>query len=159
MCVYEYVVIKKNQNLDTRTAPKDVSFKDFQEANDMHRSDVRAVMEQISLMLDAAGIGHDYTKKSMEEMFYNDFLSAMNDGTKFVDGEWYKTHIKAERHHLLSDCPNDVNLIDVMEMIADCVCAGMARSGEVREPEINTEILEKAFKNTVDLIKSMIVVV
>ena len=37
-------------------------------------------------------------------------------------------------------------------MISDCVCAGMARSGEVRDSEISTEILEKAVKNTVKLI-------
>lgn len=64
-------------------------------------------------------------------------------------------HIKNERHHLLSRCPEDVNLIDVMEMITDCVCAGMSRSGEVRPIEIDNVILEKALENTVDLIKSM----
>jgi hypothetical protein len=58
--------------------------------------------------------------------------------------------------HLLSNCPKDVNLLDVLEMIADCVCAGMARSGDVRDVEINEEILNKALKNTVTLIKDMI---
>ena len=37
-------------------------------------------------------------------------------------------------------------------MIADCTCAGLARSGEVRGLEINTEVLEKAVQNTVKLI-------
>ena len=37
-------------------------------------------------------------------------------------------------------------------MIVDCTCAGLARSGEVRGLEINAEILEKAVKNTVELI-------
>ena len=36
--------------------------------------------------------------------------------------------------------------------------AWLARSGEVRELEINHEILDKAVKNTVDLIKSMIII-
>ena len=37
-------------------------------------------------------------------------------------------------------------------MIVDCTCAGLARSGEVRGLEINSEILEKAVQNTVKLI-------
>jgi len=37
-------------------------------------------------------------------------------------------------------------------MIVDCVCAGKARSGEVRPIEINDEILKKAVANTVKLI-------
>ena len=59
---------------------------------------------------------------------------------------------------MLSNCPKDVNLVDVLEMIVDCVCAGLARSGEVRDLEIDEDILNKAVKNTVDMIKDMIVV-
>lgn len=61
--------------------------------------------------------------------------------------------------HLLSNCPDDVNLIDVLEMIVDCVCAGLARSGDIRDLEINSEILDRAVKNTAKLIKGMIEVV
>lgn len=68
------------------------------------------------------------------------------------------SYIKAERHHLLSNCPDDVNLIDVLEMISDCVCAGMARSGEVRDLEIDDNILKKAVNNTAQMIKNMIIV-
>ena len=91
-------------------------------------------------------------------MFYDSFLSTINNGTDFVNDEWYQLHIKAERHHLLSNCPSDVNLIDVLEMISDCVCAGMARSGEVRDLEIDDNILKKAVNNTVQMIKDMIIV-
>jgi hypothetical protein len=49
-----------------------------------------------------------------------------------------------------------VNLIDVLEMICDCVCAGMARSGNVYPVNISSEILQKAVKNTVEMcIKSV----
>ena len=51
-----------------------------------------------------------------------------------------------------------LNLIDVLEMIADCVCAGMARSGEIRDLEINPDILNRAVQNTAKLIKDMIIV-
>ena len=46
------IKIKKNPNGDTRTAPKNVSFEDFQEANDMHISDVSDVMYELSRMID-----------------------------------------------------------------------------------------------------------
>ena len=150
------VTIYKNPNGDTRTAQKNVSFEEFQEANDMHREDVNQVMYELSQMIDKRGENHDCTKKSQERMFYKNFLSTMNEGTDFVNDEWYQLHIKAERHHLLSHCPNDVNLIDVLEMISDCVCAGMARSGEIRDLEIDSDILNRAVQNTAKMIKDMI---
>ena len=146
------MTIFKNPNGDTRTASKNVSFKDFQIANDSHISDVYSVMINLALRVAKAGKEHDNTKKSEEELFYKNFLSTINTGTNFVEDEWYQLHINSERHHLLSRCPDDVNLIDVLEMIADCVCAGLARSGEVRALEINNDILQKAVKNTVDML-------
>lgn len=76
----------------------------------------------------------------------------------FVLGNWYQLHVNTERHHLLSRCPEDVNLLDVVEIIVDCVCAGKTRSGEVRDLEISADILEKALKNTVKLVDDMTVV-
>ena len=148
------ITIYKNSNGDTRTAPKNVSFEDFQTANDMHICDVKSVLSELSKIIDERGISHDYTKKSQEKMFYKNFLSTINNGTDFVNDEWYQLHIRTERHHLLSRCPDDVNLVDVIEMIVDCVCAGMARSGEVRSLEINQDILNKAVQNTVELISN-----
>ena len=150
------IKIKKNPNGDTRTAPKNVSFEDFQEANNMHISDVKHVMEWLSNLVKFRGVTHDYTKISQEKLFYDNFLSTMNDDTDFTKDEWYQMHIKEERHHLLANCPYDVNLIDVLEMIVDCTCAGLARSGEVRSMGINDDILHKAIDNTVDLIKSIV---
>ena len=43
-----------------------------------------------------------------------------------------------------------------LEMIVDCTCAGLSRSGEVRPMEINDDILHKAIDNTVELIKSVV---
>ena len=54
--------------------------------------------------------------------------------------------------------PADVNLIDVLDFIADCVMAGMARSGSVYPLQLPPELLARAFQNTVDLLKSQIVV-
>ena len=104
------VVIHKNPNGDTRTAPKGITFKQFQEANDSHIADVRAVMDEIAAMLWENGENHDCTKKSEEKMFYSDFLETMAGGIDFVSGKWYQYHVNTERHHLLSRCPEDVNL-------------------------------------------------
>ena len=150
------IKIKKNPNGDTRTAPKNVSFEEFQKANDMHISDVNNVMEFLSNSIKCRGVFHDHTKKSQEKLFYDNFLSTMNHGTDFTKDEWYQFHVQMKRHHLLSNCPDDVNLIDVLEMIVDCTCAGLARSGEVRPMEINDDILRKAIDNTVELIKSVV---
>ena len=152
------IVIHKNPNGDTRTAPKNITFEQFQEANDSHRDDVNKVISVLSLMLSENGVKHDWTNKSEEKMFYKDFLATLNDGKDFVSGEWYQLHVNIERHHLLSRCPEDVNLLDVIEMIVDCVCAGKTRSGQVRDLEISTDILEKALKNTVKLVDDMTVV-
>lgn len=152
------IEIIKNPNGDTRTAPKGITFEQFQEANDMHMADVAAVMYELSRMVNMAGENHDCTKKSQERMFYRDFVNTQENGVGFMNGEWHQLHVLAERHHLLSHCPDDVNLIDVIEMIADCVCAGMARSGNVRDLEIDEKILLRAVKNTAELIKSMITV-
>ena len=146
------IIIKKNPNGDTRTASKNISYEEFQEANDMHKRDVYEVMKYLSRLISVTGLSHDFTKIREDQFFYKNFLSAMNNGTNFVEDEWYQLHINEERHHLLSRCPEDVNLIDVIEMIVDCTCAGLARSGEVRGLEINSEILEKAVQNTVKLI-------
>ncbi len=150
------ITIKKNPNGDTRTAPKGITFEQLQEANDMHREDVKHVMQEFSKRIAYAGEQHDYTKKTQEQMFYRDFVNAQENGTNFADGEWYQLHTKTERHHLLTNCPEDVNLIDVLEMIVDCTCAGLTRSGEVREIVIDDEILRKAVQNTTELIKSFV---
>ena len=42
-------------------------------------------------------------------------------------------------------------------MIADCVGAGLARSGEMRPIEMDKEVLYKAFENTCELVKNMCV--
>lgn len=154
----EKIKIRRNPNGDTRTASKNVSFHQFQKANDMHKDDVLDSMIYLSRLIKNRGIAHDYTKKTEEQQFYKDFLDTMNEGSDFIQSKWYQYHIEKERHHLLSRCPEDVNLIDVLEMITDCVCAGLARSGEVRYLEISPDILERAVTNTVQLLKNNIVV-
>ena len=150
------VLIKKNPNGDTRTAPKDVNFGQFQVANDMHINDVASVMLALGMMLNEKGKAHDWTKKAYEEEFYHDFLDTINNGSNFIKGEWYKMHVEKERHHLLTRCPEDVNLLDIIEMIVDCICAGKARSGGVYPIDIPVDILKRAVTNTVKTVDDMV---
>jgi adenosylmethionine-8-amino-7-oxononanoate aminotransferase len=53
----------------------------------------------------------------------------------------------------------DVNLIDVLDFIADCVMAGMGRTGSVYPLNLSPELLEKAFQNTVALLKAQVEVI
>jgi hypothetical protein len=46
----------------------------------------------------------------------------------------------------------------VLEHIADCVMAGMGRSGTVYELKLSDELLQRAFRNTVELLKSRVIV-
>lgn len=152
------IEIKRNPNGDTRTAPKGITMEQFAEANDSHIQDVRRVMHALSCKMDEQGNRHDFTKKEFEPEFYNDFVATMGGNLNFVDGWWYQKHIHAERHHPLSYCHDDINLIDVLEMVVDCTVAGLARSGDVRPVEVNNEILAKAVANTTAFIKNMVTV-
>ena len=150
------VIIKKNPNGDTRTAPKGISFEEFHEANVSHIGDVQAVMKRLSDQLRLNGYQHDYTKLDYEREFYNNFVDTINNGTDFVSNTWYQKHIDLEKHHPFSKCHDDINLLDIIETIVDCVCAGMARSGEIRSLEFNEEIVKKAIDNTVALVYNLI---
>ena len=146
--------IKKNNLGDTRTADRCPTFTEFNRANEDHANEVREMMANIGDKIKAAGRNHDHTKllEPARSLFYRE-LCAKIEGKidSFEDGEWYPMHCEVERHHLNKCCPDDVNLIDVLEMICDCVCAGMARSGSVYPVTIPNEILQKAVENTVNM--------
>lgn len=153
------IIIKRNTNGDTRVAEKIPTFYEFLDANTSHIEDVKGMMNAIADMIKDAGRSHDWTKikDPYKSNFYRDLCNTIEGRIKFEDGQWNKDHYALERHHLLMKCPDDVNLIDVIEMICDCVCAGMARSGEVRDLEISEDILVKAVKNTVEMCKEAII--
>jgi hypothetical protein len=51
---------------------------------------------------------------------------------------------------------DDVALVDVLEFVADCVMAGMARSGRVYDLTLPNEVLQKALKNTTEKLKAQV---
>lgn len=153
------IKIKRNTNGDSRVAKKTPTFYEFSDANILHVEDVKSMMKAIADMINDTGRNHDWTKaeEPYRSNFYRDLCNTIEGRIEFKDGQWNKDHYALERHHLLERCPDDVNLIDVLEMICDCVCAGMARSGEVRDLEISEDILLKAVRNTVEMCKEAIV--
>ena len=52
------IIIKKNPNGDTRTAKGDITFEDFQKANDMHINDVNRIMSKIGDCIKDIGAIH-----------------------------------------------------------------------------------------------------
>jgi len=147
------IVIKKSTNADTRSAREKVSKTELLIQSRQHIDDVIRAMVWMSRKLDDIAYNHDWTKIENIDEFYADF-SATQDGFQgdFKQMHWFKgLHLK-ERHHLNDYCPDDVNLFDVLERIADCVMAGMARSGSVYDETLSPEILVKAYQNTVKLL-------
>lgn len=148
--------IRKSATADTRTCDfANVSQQTLLNSSVQHIGDVRRGLAFFGAMLAEAATRHDEDKLTDIEGFHRDFV------TGFAQTSWWDKHRQLNRHHLLQDdgIPADVNLIDVLDMIADCVMAGMARSGSVYPLNIAPETLMRAFQNTVTALQSNIEVV
>ena len=149
------IIISPSPTADTRSCDfANVSKDQLLKSSEMHIADVKQGMAFFITEMTRAAERHDWDKFCMIEHFHADFV------TGFEKTGWWDNHRKVNRHHLLQEdgVPKDVNLIDVMEFIVDCVMAGMARSGSVYPLEIDMKVLERAFTNTVDMLKDRIVV-
>jgi len=149
------IEIQKSATADTRTCDFANTSKETLLASSLqHIGDVQAALAMMSgLLLQAAG-RHDYDKLTDIDGFHRDFV------TGFTQTTWWDAHRRLNRHHLLQPdgVPEDVNLIDVLDMICDCVMAGMARSGTVYPLDIDDAVLRRAFDNTVELLKTNVAV-
>lgn len=156
------IKIKRHTEGDTRVAKEIPTISDFSAANYDHAEDVKNLARFFADGLIACVQRHDWTKlqEPYKSMFYRDMCDVMEGRMDFFEGEWSKLHYnELERHHLKRHCPDDVNMFDVIEMICDCVAAGMARSGDVYELDIPSDVLQRAVTNTVDILKKEIQVV
>ena len=80
-----------------------------------------------------------------------------------LDNNWLKSHRNNNRHHFhqLDSCPDDYNLIDIIEALVDCTVAIKARRGQTAKMSsdfINPELLGKAFKNTLEMLENEIII-
>lgn len=149
------IEITKSETADTRTCDFANTTKETLLASSrQHIGDiVKALAFFSGRIIESAG-EHDYDKLTAIDWFHADFL------TGFKETGWWSNHRRIHRHHLNYEdgIPEDVNLIDVLEYVADCVMAGMARSGSVYDVTIPPQLLSRAFENTVKLLKEQVVV-
>lgn len=149
------IQIKKSQTADTRTCDFTKVTKETLLASSVqHINDVKKGFGYLIDLMNTSAQNHDSDKLTDINGFHSDFV------TGFKNTTWWDNHRKITRHHLLQKdgIPEDVNLIDVLDMIIDCVMAGMGRSGSVYPLEIDVRVLIKAFDNTADLLKKQIIV-
>lgn len=149
------ITIKPSPTADTRTCDvSTVSRAQLYESSEQHINDVQLALDFFGGKLQEAANRHDFDKLTDIATFHADFV------TKFEQTLWWDTHRRINRHHLTQDdgVRDDVNLIDVLDFIADCVMAGMARSGSVYPLNLSPELLERAFQNTVTLLKAQVTV-
>ncbi len=150
------ITIHKSPTADTRTCDfANTSKETLLASSHQHIADVREGLRFLESMVRKAAENHDFDKITDIDGFHRDFL------TGFERTEWWDRHRILNRHHLnMADgVRDDVNLIDVMDFIVDCVMAGMARSGSVYPLELPAYLLEKAFQNTVELMKRNVQVI
>lgn len=148
--------IGKSETADTRSCDfRNVTRETLRESSAQHIEDVQEALNFFAQMLYRAAAVHDTDKITDLDSFHGDFV------TGFAQTSWWERHRSLNRHHLTEPdgVPADVNLIDVLDFIADCVMAGMARSGSVRPLEIPDAVLRAAFENTAKLLAGVVVVV
>lgn len=148
--------IRESKTADTRSCDfANVTKQTLLDSSVQHIHDVRRALMFFSTKLGEAANAHDQDKITDIDGFHRDFV------TGFKQTEWWDRHRQLNRHHLLQadGVRDDVNLIDVLDMIADCVMAGMARTGKVYPLDIDPAVLMKAFQNTVDQLKAEVDVI
>ena len=149
------IVIQKSPTADTRTCdPSTVTLDDLLASSKQHIRDVQEALQLFASLLGHALVNHDRDKLSDIAWFHADFV------TGFKQTGWWDRHRRINRHHLNhpDGIPEDVNLVDVLDYVSDCVMAGMARAGSVYDIALPDEVLRRAFSNTVDLLKGCVVV-
>lgn len=152
------IIIKNTQNADSRTANSELSKTTLLESTEIHRNDVKRLMDCMAEIIVKKGENHDWTKIEYFDEFADEVLKPHTDD-EFKNAQWYQNHIFEERHHLNANCPVDVNLFDCLELIADCIVAGKGRAGRLTPAYLKLKdpsILERAYWNTVKLLDDIV---
>lgn len=150
------IKIKKSPTADTRTCDwSKVTKEELLVASRQHIEDVAEGLALFHAWIEKTAVFHDRDKVTEIDGFHADFA------TGFKQTTWWDNHRKVTRHHLSREdgVPEDVDLVDVIEHVVDCVMAGMARSGSVYDLDLPDELLQRALKNTVELLKANVQVV
>jgi hypothetical protein len=147
--------IQKSDTADTRTCDfAHVTKETLLASSKQHIHDVHEALQFFSRLIAQALLAHDTDKLTDIDGFHADFV------TGFTEHAWWDRHRHLNRHHLTEPdgVREDVNFIDILDFISDCVMAGMGRSGSVDPLRLPPDLLERAFQNTVELLKREVVV-
>ena len=150
------IKIHQSKTADTRSCDfKSVTKEQLLASSRQHINDVGLGLIFFQQMLTDAYMRHDHDKITDIDLFHDEFI------TGFATTEWWDNHRKVNRHHLLVEdgIPSDVNLIDILDMIVDCIMVGKARTGTVYPLDVNPKTLMNAFNNTVELLKNNVEIV
>lgn len=149
----EKIKLKKSPTADTRTCDvATVTKQQLKDSTTMHIQDVGKALKWMRLELYRRALRHDYTKLTKLDDFYKDFSN------NFKTDDWWKYHQKTERHHISSEygVRDDVDLFDVMQYVADSVVAALARRGQYKAIQLDSDMLSKAVNNTINKLIDMI---
>ncbi len=151
--------IRRSKSADTRSAEHEVTKEELLYNSEQHIGDVRWAMRYFAECLLRVADKHDWTKIDGIDQFHKDFQQVQQHSGNFKELPWYRRHVSEERHHLTDRVPDDVNLFDVLEWVADTTMAGMARSGSVFPDSLSPDVLVKAYQSTIELLKKEVVVI
>ena len=123
------IYINKSPTADTRTCDfAKVKKEQLLKNTEQHIDDVKQGVNFITTFLIEQAKLHDWDKIENIDRFYSDFK------TGFKKKTWWENHKKVSRHHLspTGHIPENVNLMDVLEYIVDCVMAGSKKWRSIR---------------------------
>lgn len=142
------ITIEPTTGADTRSATEVVTKEVLLRESHLHRSHVRRVVAVLASEMIERGERHDHTKIGLIDGFHDNFVQTMQNKLPFKEHSWWKAHL-TEKHHINDYMHEDADLLDLIEMIVDCVCAGKARTGDVFPVEVPSEKLQRLLQNTV----------
>lgn len=115
---------------------------DLQKQNDQHIDDVKNLLENVITGLRERAKKHDHTKLTV--IGTNKLLTALNDNSEEAWKAWKEYHFKQERHHPeFHTTIRDMNLIDLLEMVADGAAAQYRRKGDKVDYDEQVEFFKK----------------
>ncbi len=146
------IIVQRSSTADTRTSDfANTSKEELLKASELHIEDVRAGLNFFRELLAQSGVVHDYDKLTDIDSFHADFV------TGFKQTGWWDRHRQLNRHHITvpDGIRPNINLIDVLDYVADVVMARAARGAKF-PIVLPPELLEKAFYNTVALLEEQV---
>lgn len=153
------IIVEQTPHIDSEKYSGELTKEKLLDDNEKHIAAVCQSLNFIIEQIQNRSEKHDYTKIKYIDQLYKDSLTVQkNPEIDFKSLKWYNLHCKLERHHIKNDTLNNINLIDVIELVADVVVSGIARSGKIKEEylDINPKLLQEAVYNTAELIEENI---